>query len=347
MHTLRPDWIAGALALALTAGPALAAPPARPRLGAWFTYWDLAAGVASAARHPNLLSDRFLFVIQLDDSGRPIPANPALALKPAAQPAGGAWMTVVNDVRDADGHVTRKDAAVVHALLADPKRRAEHAGRIAALARKLGFTGVDIDYENLRPEDRDRFSIFIRELAARLRPQHLRLAVTVQPKRRDGSAAGPGAIDWAAICRHADRLQIMLYPLHHPRTTPGPLATPDWIQEILAFAAGQCDPARVVPALNVGGMDWGPKGDSGISFDQARELARMLRAEIGREGNSDVPAFHYSVNGETHAVYYEDARSLMKKIDAITALGYPAVMFWSLGHEDPALLDALARRRPP
>src|SRR6185295_12149627 len=117
---------------------------------------------------------------------------------------------------------------------------------LVELALRQGVSGLDVDYENLQPADRDAFSGFVRELHADLQARDLQLSVTVQPKSQESRSVGPGAADWAQLCGASDRLQIMLYNLHNAKTGPGPLATKSWIASILGYAAAQCAPARVV-----------------------------------------------------------------------------------------------------
>lgn len=330
--------------------PACATSGAKPmRLGAWVTYWDYKPGMASVQSAPSVLSDVYFFAVHLDPEGNPVFADPKIAY---AQEAGRlkerrtlSWMTVVNDVRPpAGGAVALKDAQLVHHLLSDPGRRRLHREAIVALAADHGFGGVDVDYENLWAADRDLFSTFIGELAADLKMKGILLSVTVQPKLRESRSDGPGAADWAVLCKSVDRLQIMLYNLHSRKSGPGPMATPAWIKEILRYAETQCPRERVIPILKVSGMNWGGPDVEGIQYDRAVALAQAKRAEIVRDPNGNVPYFTYTEGESRHTVYYEDAASLMEKVAALNALGYREIVFWSLGRQDPEFLSRLAER---
>jgi spore germination protein YaaH len=319
-------------------------------VGGWAPYWDLAAGMAAVGPTRGHVSDVFLFVAQLDGSGDPVLARPEQEYARAAEAirASGAapWLTVVNDVVDASGRATLKDPDAVHAVLADPERRRRHRERVVALATGLGVSGVDLDYERLRAEDRDAFSALVAELRDDTRRAGLRLSVTVQPKAADTDASGAGAADWAALCRSVDRLQVMLYNEHSGRTAPGPLATPSWIDRILSYAEARCDRGKVVPALKVIGMEWSRDGTRDVPFAEAVELARAEGVSPRRDPDGEVPWFSYGPGGD-RTVYYEDARSLALKLDAVLRHGAGAVMLWSLGREDPALweeVEALQKR---
>lgn len=323
--------------------------PAPMRLGAWVTYWDYNPGMASVQSAPSVLSDVYFFAVHLDPEGTPVFADTKIAYEQEASRLKGKktlpWMTVVNDVKPAaGGAVTLKDPQLIHHLLSDPDRRQHHREAIVALAANHGFAGVDVDYENLWAADRDLFSTFIGELAADLKKKGIFLSVTVQPKVRESRSDGPGAADWAVLCRSVDRLQIMLYNLHSRKSGPGPMATPAWIKEILQFAETQCPRERIIPILKVSGMNWGGPDVEGIQFDRAVSLARANQAEILRDSNGNVPYFTYAEGESRHTVYFEDAASLMEKVAALNALGYREIVFWSLGRQDPEFLSRLAER---
>jgi spore germination protein YaaH len=319
------------------------------RLGAWLTYWDFDRGQQRLASAPTLFDDVFFFHFELGSDGRPTAARPALSLGPAVAAlrarGANAWMTIVNDTRDAAGKVNLKDAAAMQRMLGDPAARAAHRTAIVELAVQHGFSGVDIDYENLQVQDRDAFTTFIRELRKDLEARRLALSVTVQPKRQESRSTGPGAADWAALCQASDRLQVMLYNLHNARTPPGPVTSPAWFGEVLGFARAQCGTARVVPILKLGAMDWSPKGMKELQHSDVAELVETYKPTVSREPEGGTPFFRYEGKDGSHTVYFEDASSIATKVAALVRLGYADVVFWSLGREDPALIADLQARK--
>ena len=324
---------------------------AGPRLGAWVTYWDFERGQQRLGVAPTLFDDVFFFNFELGSDGRPSAARPTPGLGPAVAALKargvGTWMTIVNDTRDAAGKVSLKDAAAIKRMLSDPSARATHRRAIVELATLHGFSGVDVDYENLLVDERDAFTTFIRELRRDLEASRLGLSVTVQPKRQESRSTGPGAADWAALCQASDRLQVMLYNLHNARTPPGPVTAPSWFGEVLAFARQQCGNARVVPILKLGAMDWGPKGMKELQHSDVAALLETHKPALNREPEGGTPFFRYDGSDGAHTVYFEDASSIATKIAALERLGYADVVLWSLGREDPALIPDLQARKGP
>lgn len=353
---MRPRVVDGrsiaALAVAAIVGCSNAAVKHSVTIGGWVPYWDAQAGMGTLAASGGRPSEVFLFVVQLDASGNPVPvrsaAEDAAAADAIRRSGATPWLTVVNDVVDAAGDSIEKDAATVHLVLNDPARRRDHVEAIAALARLHGVSGVDVDYEALLAADRDVFSTFVGELRRELAPLGMRLSVTVQPKIRESASDGAGAADWSVLCKNADRLQIMLYNQHGAGTAPGPIATPAWIDQVLRFGIAQCTRDRLVAAMKVIGMEWGQDGTRDMPYAKASAIATAEHVEVHRVPDGDVPWFTYASGGQQRTVYYEDAQSLRQKLRTIARRGLSGVVMWSLGAEDPQFWAAVEdlQKRP-
>lgn len=149
--------------------------PKPMRLGAWVTYWDYHKGIDSVQSAPSVLSDVYFFAVHLDSEGTPTFANKNILFDREAdrikESKAFPWLTVVNDVTpSAGGPVLLKDPQIIHHLLGDPDRRQQHRSEIVKLAAMHGFSGVDIDYENLWAEKMRDTSLFIVGMVPRAQP---------------------------------------------------------------------------------------------------------------------------------------------------------------------------------
>jgi spore germination protein YaaH len=322
--------------------------PPSVRLGAWVTYWDIERGLDRLATPAGReVRDVYLFSAALAPDGGVIllgdESSTSALVSEIAGRGSRVWLTIVNDVHPPgrEARPVLKDAAVVHRVLSDARLSETHRGEILALARKLGVSGVDIDYEGLDAGDRDLFTAFIAALSETLRKEEILLSVTAQPKVRESRSAGPGALDWRALCAHVDRLQIMLYNLHSARTGPGPIATSAFISSVLDFGLSECSRSRIVPILKVSGMEWSKSGVRGVQFDECIELARRAGVSVARDEEDRVPFFTYLSSDGPATVYFEDSSSIQAKLDLISGMGFESIVLWSLGREDPEILPKI------
>jgi spore germination protein YaaH len=342
---MKSVWVLAFL-MAAAAVPASKAPSLR--LGAWITYWDLERGLARLATPAGRdVRDVYLFSAALESDGGVIllvEEDSTAALVSRLEDRGSrVWLTIVNDVHPAatEARAVLKDPAVVHRVLSDERRSARHRQEILALARKLGVSGVDIDYEGLDAADRDLFTSFIASLSETLKKEGILLSVTAQPKTRESRSAGPGALDWRALCAHVDRLQIMLYNLHSARTGPGPMADSAFVSSVLRFGLSECPHSRIVPVLKISGMEWSKSGVRGVQYDECMELARRTGVTVGRDEENQVPFFTYLSSDGLATVYFEDSASIGVKRDLIGEMGFENIVLWSLGREDPEILSRI------
>lgn len=316
--------------------------------GGWITYWDFENGINTFNQNPTIFQDALFFSAHLNRKGLPVISNTRHgyieAVRKLKAQGLDTWMTVVNDIEDASRKITiLKDPDTIHKILTNVSLQREHRNQLVRLAHDYEFDGIDIDYENLLLKDRNSFSRFIGELSHDLSNENLLLSVTVQPKISDPVNSTTGKPDWKQICEHSHRLQIMLYNLHNQKTRPGPMATPKWITKVLTFAKTQCSIEKIVPVIKVSGMQWGPSNTKAMQFDQIDSLIKRHDIKIERETESGVPFFSFSENGNAYKVYYEDAHSLSIKLQGIRSMGFKSVVFWSLGRQDPGLVEQLRK----
>ncbi len=157
------------------------------------------------------------------------------------------------------------DVATVQAILADPALRAEHARQIAAFALRedAGYAGVMLDYREIPPDQRDSYTVFLRELASLLHSQERTLAVALPAPalNPDTQAFDGGAYDWAAI-GHATDTVVLDLPLSPSVVVPDGMA-----DRLIDWAALQVSPAKL------------SLGVSALSVDEQRGIAVAVEAE--------------------------------------------------------------------
>ncbi len=334
----------GQASAGLAAEPASGTNPAI--LGAWVTYWDFGKSLQAVSAPPAFFRDVYFFVARLAPNGDPELYRSDLPLHKTVlrlnQRKIHTWLTLVNDTVDAKSRkAVLKDARLVNRILHNRRLRRDHERKIVQLARRYGFTGIDIDYENLAAEDRRSFAEFIGELARLARTRGLRLSVTVQPTLRKTVADGAGAMDLAAFGPSVDQVQVMLYNLHSCRSGPGPVASIAWIARVMRFVRGQCPSATIIPVLKVSGFLWQPQGCRAATYqDIFPRLAAGARVRRTADGT---PYLHYIDHGRPTTVYYEDRPSLLHKIDALRRMGAKHVTLWGLGRHDLSLELGLER----
>src|SRR5258708_39959640 len=110
----------------------------------------------------------------------------------------------------------------LHARLANPAARGNLIDNIYSNLLEHRFAGVNVDFEGLRVEDRERMNALMRELRAKLEPAGLLVTQSVPANDR--------AYDLKTLAALNDLLVIMLYDEHSTAGEPGPVGAVGGVQ---------------------------------------------------------------------------------------------------------------------
>ncbi|MER7847034.1 glycosyl hydrolase family 18 protein [Kitasatospora sp. NPDC096077] len=235
--------------------------------------------------------------------------------------------------------VSAMDRATVAALVGDPGRRTAAVSQLTGFTRRIGFTGVDIDFEdfwNWSPDDERGYQAFVTELARDLHAAGLRLQIDGPVEVADGDSP----FDYTALMKAgADQLVVMDYGRMFNTTGGRCLAVSphDWVRAGVAFARAKVpDPDRLVIGLASYGFSAPDPCDTGRIKDSV-PLADLR----GRPGYSEDPATVAArrdagsgevrwTNGGT--LYdYTDQAGMDAKLAVLREAGVTRVSVWVLG----------------
>ena len=234
-------------------------------------------------------------------------------------------------------------------ILRDSQKSTLLIDKIVNLVKKEEYDGIDLDFENLFPEDRDAYTRFVTKLQRRLSAQGALLSVTVQPKT-SASRNWPGlrAQDYKALGRVADQVRVMAYDEHFSSSEPGPVASIDWVRDVVRYASKRVSKKKLVLGIPLYGYDWG-SGDNAeaVDYASAKKIARTHNARVRWSLKNAAPYFTYNEDGQDHTVWFENARSVAAKLDIGTSAKVSGFSFFRLGIEDPDVWRELDERAGP
>ena len=196
-------------------------------------------------------------------------------------------------------------AGDVRKILHDADARADLVDNIYSNLAEHHFAGVNIDFEELTPRDRDPFLAFMRQLRAKLAPANLLLTESVP--------VDDPAYDLKQLAAINDYIVPMVYDEHYQSGEPGPIASEDWFQKEIDRLGRIAPPAKMVIGIGNYGYDW-TIGGSGVRGDEVRrgDVAGGIQTGAGRwDANMANPVFRYQAGGRQHEVWF---------LDAVTAL---------------------------
>ena len=318
----------------VAAGLLAASTPAAAYVSAWVAPFD-----AFSSRDWGCFDEVNPFAFAFDERREVFAAYPdLLARSVAAKPEGVALIpVVVNDVWDADRKTVRalKSSSVLRYWLGDRERLRRHAEALVAAARP--YDGIELDYEHVPAALWPRYAELVGRVAAALRPAGKKVVVDLEPYALDARAG--------EVAAAADRVKVMCYYERGELSDrPGPGASADWVEALARRALAVLPREKIALAFSLAATDWQVplpllplrRHVRRLHFRRARELLAAAGTRPVWDDVFGAPYFRYKEEDRAHEVWYEDERTLGRKLEIARKLGLGA-SFWYLGDARPDL----------
>ncbi|MFP7492899.1 glycosyl hydrolase family 18 protein [Terribacillus saccharophilus] len=237
------------------------------------------------------------------------------------------------------------DPDLAHAVMADKDAKSNFIAQLVQTAAENDFTGINIDFEAVYPEDRDLYSDLIKDTAEALQNDDIQTMVSVPAKATDDAANDwSWPYDYEKIGEYADYVQVMTYDEHGSWSEPGSSASMDWVENILTFATETIDPDKVIMGAPAYGYDWNlsdPEQNSMIEWDNIQSTIDSSGIEPLYDEETASSHFDYTEDDQVHTVWFEDERSLEEKSSLTNRYDIAGVSVYALGHESEAYWEAI------
>jgi len=256
-----------------------------------------------------------------------------VTLRAAATAGRPVWPLLANDF----GDTTATDQ-----FLNDAGEESALVGAVLAQVQSRHFGGVNLDFENVPGSDEGALTGFVRELAAALHGAGAGLSVDVVPHAPGDQNSASAAYDYAAIAAAADQLVVMTYDEHDAAGDPGPVAGIDWQAAELAGTLPGVPAAKVVVGVPLYARIWSGADVTASAYGAA--VAQALGepdVEYGYDFAAATPELSSDPGGVPTQLWFDDADSLLRKIDAVQGKGFAGIAAWRAGFEDPAFWNVI------
>ena len=234
-------------------------------------------------------------------------------------------------------------ADTAHTILATDSSR---TAAIDTLAYAItDYDGISIDFEGLYPEDRDLLTMFMAQLAGRLRPAGKLVTMALTAKLSDTRTGWAGALDYAALAPDADLFVVMAYGHRTASSSmPGPSAPMPWVINAISYAVSQIPSSKVLLGVPLYGYDWdttaGPPARV-LHYTDAMAIAAQQGVAVDHDQVQQGAHFSYTKGGHTHEVWFEDRSTVDAKLALIAQQNLAGVAVWRLGYEDPLVWQSI------
>lgn len=249
---------------------------------------------------------------------------------------------------------TARGQDVTHELLNSPAAVRNLLTNIINVMKQKGYRGLNIDFENVLPEDRESYNEFLRQAAGVLHREGFFISSAVAPKT--GPEQGGllyGGIDYPVHGSLLDFVILMTYEWGYRLGPPQAISPLNQIRRVLDYAVTVIPVNKIYFGFQIYARDWllphvqGQEAET-FSCQEALERAVRYHAEIRFDEIAQSPFFTYrDTQGRMHEVWFEDARSAQAKFETVKEYGLAGISYWALGYPFPQNWTLLAENFQP
>ncbi len=234
----------------------------------------------------------------------------------------------------ADG---RFNSNLVTILLQSEEAQERLIWEVGSLLLERGFTGVDIDFEYVRAEDREPLAAFAARMTRVLNTFGYQVSAALAPKTSaDQRGVLYEGIDYSLLGAAVNRVMLMTYEWGYSQGPPMAVAPIHMVRRVVDYAVSAIPREKISLGIPNYGYDWPLPYERGVTrartlgLHEAVQLAIFYGAEIQFDEQAQSPYFYYWQYGIRHEVWFEDVRSLKAKYDLILEYGLTGAGFWQL-----------------
>jgi spore germination protein len=278
-----------------------------------------------------------IFSHEVNPDGTLRPINDA-PLVQAARAARVAPLMVITNLEAGGGF----SSDVARSILRNNEVQNRLLDNVIQNLRNKNYSGLDIDFEYVYPEDRENYNNFLRKAVARLKPLGYTVTTALAPKTSaDQKGLLYEAHDYPVHGALATHVILMTYEWGYTYGPPMAVAPINEVRKVLNYAVTAIPRGKILMGIPNYGYDWTLPFVEGsaaktISNTAAVDLARREGAVIRYDEESQAPFFnYYDDNRKQHVVWFEDARSINAKYRLADQYNLGGVSYWTIGRYFP------------
>ncbi|MBQ2938624.1 MAG: hypothetical protein IJE05_07165 [Clostridia bacterium] len=229
--------------------------------------------------------------------------------------------------------------SVTSEIMNDYNKREELINKIVKACVKYKLDGINIDFENMKQEDKDMYSRFIIELTPRIKEEGL--VVSVDVTAPDGAETWSMCFDRHVIGDVADYIVFMAYDQYGASSNKaGTTAGYNWVELSLKkfLETEEIESEKIILAIPLYTRLW-TEDSSGKMVKQStiaiKNIENIVPDGVEKQWKEDLKQYYieYQDGTYTKKMWIEDETSLKEKISLITNYNLGGVASWEKGME--------------
>ncbi|WP_255415333.1 glycosyl hydrolase family 18 protein [Sporosarcina sp. BI001-red] len=231
---------------------------------------------------------------------------------------------------------------LAHTILSSQELQKKSIANILVVMKDKGYQGLNIDFENVLPADRENYNQFLQLTVDTLHPHGYFVSTALAPKT---SSEQKGLLyeahDYEAQGRIVDFVVLMTYEWGYRKGPPQAISPINEIEKVLDYAVTVIPRDKIMMGFEIYARDWllpFVQGQEAETFSEQEAIFRAIQHQVAIQYDpvAQSPFYRYNDDaGRTHEVWFEDARSAQAKFDLVKDYKLLGISYWVLGYPFP------------
>lgn len=237
-----------------------------------------------------------------------------------------------------NAEATTKSLSITSNIMNSFEQRQKLIEAIVKACVKYKLDGINMDFENMKQEDKDMYSRFIIELTPRMK--EIGLVTSVDVTAPDGGETWSMCFDRHVIGDVADYIVFMAYDEYGVSSTKaGTTAGYDWVKLSLNkfLQTEEIESNKIILAVPFYTRVWTTDGNGKVTSDTVsmKNINKVIPDGTERKWDEDLKQNYaeYTKDGKKKQIWIEDIESLKAKLSLITENNLAGVGSWQKGME--------------
>lgn len=216
---------------------------------------------------------------------------------------------------------------------------------LIAEAKKFGFSGWQIDFEQMDASYRDKFSAFVKNLGENFKRNNLVASVAVVAQTSENPNDYPnnlwqkliGVYDYTALVKNVDFISLMSYD---DPNSKGPVARYSWMEKVLEHALANVPAEKISLGIPLYYWLWNDTKGRLVDIGGYEAILKAYKKHYVKENYSvaeNSPYLSWWSYSNQYKLWYENAASVKKKMELVTKNKLHGFSAWVLGLEVPSV----------
>jgi spore germination protein len=195
--------------------------------------------------------------------------------------------------------------------------------------------GINVDFENIDPKNKQDYVVFIQELKSALQPYGI--VVSVDVSRENADPFWSGSLDRGGLGEAADYVIMMGYD-EHWATSPkaGSVASIPWTREGVELLMKEVPSHKIILGVPFYTREWITEPSGKVrSIDRTLIETERLIQEKGLKKTWDSTTLQnyvsFTENGEVHQIWIEDEKSMELRYGLVKEFHLRGTAAWYVG----------------